>query len=348
MTRLLIGILFLTAMSHLAAQPYVFYKHNKVFVETVDSTAVTSESFPLAEKEQHKVEVRFRENKDWNFSVNLKKITNDACETKSADTVLFISDMEGEFGLIRKMLIANRIIDENYNWVFGTNEVVICGDLFDRGTEVTEELWLLYKLESDAKAAGGSVHIVLGNHEIMNMSGDVRYVQPIYFEHARLLGKDYTQLFDESTELGLWLRSKNIIEKTGRFLCMHAGMSSEVLRWNLSIPAINEMVRPWYARAKADVPDNLSDFFNSSSPFWYRGYFDNLPNMQKLVTATLKRYDVDKIVVGHTILNTVSTFYNSDVWVINTNWHDGNAQGLLVEKDKYYRVDERGMRTLIQ
>ena len=45
---------------------------------------------------------------------------------------------------------------------------------------VTEVLWLIYSLEEKAKAAGGYVHYILGNHEIMNMSNDLRYVQNRY------------------------------------------------------------------------------------------------------------------------------------------------------------------------
>ncbi len=45
---------------------------------------------------------------------------------------------------------------------------------------MTECLWLIYSLEEKAKAAGGYVHFILGNHEIMNMQGDFRYVQDKY------------------------------------------------------------------------------------------------------------------------------------------------------------------------
>jgi hypothetical protein len=348
MKKLLIVTLLAAVSLNMLSQPYVFYKRNKMTIATLDSPTVTTESFPATEKEQHKVEVRFPGNEAWNFSVQLKKIANDSSLTAAADTILFLSDMEGEFARLRHFLISNNVIDEKYNWIFGTNELVICGDLFDRGTAVTQQLWLLYMLESEAKAKGGSVHIVLGNHEIMNLSGDVRYVQPRYFDHANLLGRDYTQLFDQNTELGQWLRSKNIIEKTGRFLCMHGGMSPQVLWRKLSIDYINDMVRPWYARQKSDMPDAISVFFSDNSPFWYRGYFDNPPAEQKLVTSTLAHYDADKIIVGHTMKHFVGPYYDGKVWDINTDWHAGNAQGLLVEKDKYYRVDENGLRTQVQ
>jgi hypothetical protein len=347
MSRIFWVSLLVFFCQQLSAQPYVFYKRGKITVATLDSLVVTIESFPVAEKEKHRVQVRFPGNDAWNFSVNLKPIINDPVESKSADTILFLSDIEGEFASLRQMLLSNRVIDGNYNWVFGKNELVICGDLFDRGTQVTQQLWLLYKLESAAAEKGGAVHVLLGNHEIMNLSGDLRYVHPVYFDQARLLGKEYMQLFDEKTELGQWLRSKNIVEKTGRFLCLHAGISNEILNKKMSLDDINKLVRPWYARRRSDLPEFLTDFFNTNSPFWYRGYFDEPGDLQKLVAGTLARYDADKIIVGHTIRNTVASFYDGRVWDINTNWHEGNAQGLLIEGSHYFRVDEHGVRTQI-
>ena len=91
-----------------------------------------------------------------------------------------ISDIEGNFGAFRKLLQGNRVIDENFNWTYGKDHLVLVGDFVDRSTMVTEVLWLIYSLEEKAKAAGGYVHYILGNHEIMNMSDELDYVQERY------------------------------------------------------------------------------------------------------------------------------------------------------------------------
>jgi len=348
MCKLHFTILCFTFLQQTFAQPYVFYKKNKIIVETLDSISVSSESFPVTEKEQHSVMVRFHNNESWNFSVNLKAIQNDSVEFNAADTILFLSDIEGEFGLLRELLIANTVINENYEWTFGHGQLIFCGDFFDRGTAVTQQLWLLYKLESIAAEKGGSVHVLLGNHEIMNLSGDLRYMDPVYYEQARLLKKDYMDLFNTDTELGRWLRSKNIILKAGIFLCLHGGISREVLNRKLSLASINERVRPWYDRWKQDLPESLSTFFNENSPFWYRGYFYEPMDKQKLVAATLEKYNVKKVIVGHTISKMVASYYDGEVWNINTDWHAGNAQGLLFEHDKFYRIDSKGTKMLIE
>ena len=74
---------------------------------------------------------------------------------------------------------------------------VICGDLFDRGTEVPATMWLLYKLEEEAKLKGGYVHTILGNHDIMNLAGNFKYVDQKYFLNAEKLNLSYADLYSE-------------------------------------------------------------------------------------------------------------------------------------------------------
>ena len=116
--------------------------------------------------------------------------------------MLILSDIEGNFGAFRKLLQANHVIDDNFNWTFEKNHLVLIGDFVDRGTMVTEVLWLIYSLEEKAKAAGGYVHYILGNHEIMNMSNDLRYVQDRYIRNAALMSRSYMQLFGPDAEIG--------------------------------------------------------------------------------------------------------------------------------------------------
>jgi hypothetical protein len=106
-------------------------------------------------------------------------------------------------------------------------------------------LFIVWKKK--AKAAGGYVHFILGNHEIMNLRADLRYVQQKYKDNAILLNEKYESLYDVNTELGRWLRTKNIVEKIGGILYMHGGISGEVNRMNLSVSVIDQLARPYYA-----------------------------------------------------------------------------------------------------
>ena len=71
---------------------------------------------------------------------------------------------------------------------------------------MTKTLWFLYGLERQAEAAGGKVHVVLGNHEIMVLVNDLRYVSQKELAISEGHGIPYAGLFDgRSSVLGKWL-----------------------------------------------------------------------------------------------------------------------------------------------
>ena len=70
------------------------------------------------------------------------------------------------------------IVDAQDRWAAGRTHVVSLGDLLDRGADSRKVMDLLMRLQGEAAAAGGQVHVVLGNHEAMNVLGDLRYVDP--------------------------------------------------------------------------------------------------------------------------------------------------------------------------
>jgi hypothetical protein len=259
-----------------------------------------------------------------------------------------VSDIEGEFDAFRNLLIAANVIDSLYHWTFGEGHVIICGDLFDRGRDVIPELWLLYKLEDEAKAKGGYVHTILGNHDIMNLSGDLRYVQPKYMEHAKLMGINYMDVFNTSTELGRWLRSKNIIERVGKNLCMHGGVSPGLLAKELSLKQINNYSRPYFDKPDDSIPLHVAVFFGDNSPFWYRGYFMQPKASMGMVDSTLYFYNCRRIIVGHTITNVnIASYYREKVIGLDVNEHEGRSEAILIEDNKIYVVDKNGNRKSI-
>src|SRR5262249_9711329 len=145
--------------------PYVFFKEGKV------------EAYVVANSKVSKLEntTRFSfatdNNKPLNFTLQ-KQAGIPPSSYPAAARILVLSDIEGNFTPFRKLLQASKVIDGNFNWTFGNGHLVFGGNMFDRGQQVTECLWLIYSLEEKAKAAGGMVHFILGNHEIMNLSGE--------------------------------------------------------------------------------------------------------------------------------------------------------------------------------
>jgi hypothetical protein len=332
--------------------PYVFHDNNKISAYSIiDSTIKAAD----LKKLQANTDI------DIPFTIKLQSsIEVQPDEYKRPNKLIALSDIEGNFDAFRKLLQQNKIIDKDYNWIFGKGHLVFAGDMFDRGEQVTECLWLAYSLEEKAKAAGGYVHFVLGNHDIMNLQGKNGYTQYKYHRNARLLNKTLKDVYNEDSELGRWLRTKNVIEKIGDLLFLHAGISPEVGRLPLTIADINKTVRPYYDKALDSSNKTLLLLYNASdkgevyriSPFWSRGYYKNRVGENKIsekqLDSTLIKYNVRRIITGHTIVaDTISVHYGGKV--INTDTHhaDGKSEALLIEGNHFYRVNDKGQRVLL-
>lgn len=335
--------------------PYVLYKNDKVFVSYVFEKGgiktTKTDSVVLAERSKLSLTVA-TDIPGKIFTVRLKdKLQNEKSDFRKAGRQLAISDIEGSFSAFRKLLQGNRVIDENYNWIFGDGHLVLTGDFFDRGDRVTEVLWLIYSLEDKAKAAGGYVHFVLGNHEIMNLNGDLRYVHPKYFHHASLLNENYMTLYGEQSELGRWLRTKNVIQKVGDVLYVHGGVSAIMNTMELPVAKVNELVRPFYADTSYVYPNAVVDLLYSDlGPFWYRGYYTGLIKAtQQTIDSTLHHYRARYIATGHTIIaDTISTLFDKKVFNTDVQHYKGHSEALYIEKGKFYRTTVLGEKFLIR
>ena len=113
--------------------------------------------------------------------------------------VVAVADVHGAYPELLAALREAAVIDESLRWKAGATHLVSLGDLVDRGAESRKVLDLLMRLEDEARAAGGAVHVVLGNHEVMNIVGDLRYVAAA--EYAAFAGSD-----DDALREAAWQR----------------------------------------------------------------------------------------------------------------------------------------------
>ncbi|HEX6998732.1 MAG TPA: metallophosphoesterase [Gammaproteobacteria bacterium] len=93
-----------------------------------------------------------------------------------ARRVVVVPDVHGAYEALVGLLRAAGIVDASLAWSGGDAVLVSLGDLLDRGSASRRVMDLLMRLEREAAAAGGGVHVLLGNHEAMNLLGDLRYV----------------------------------------------------------------------------------------------------------------------------------------------------------------------------
>jgi hypothetical protein len=121
---------------------------------------------------------------------------------ESLGSVIAIGDVHGDFDDFVAILQHTGMIDKQNHWAGGKTTLVQVGDLLDRGPKPREVMDLLMALEKEASRDGGRVESLLGNHEVMNIMGDLRYVTPENYasfadakseERRRSAYKDYVK-----------------------------------------------------------------------------------------------------------------------------------------------------------
>ncbi|MEM1318692.1 MAG: ankyrin repeat domain-containing protein [Bacteroidota bacterium] len=339
-------------LSNVIDGPYVFYRKNRIIVKNIQriesKAEVVQQVYPNTTKNLTiSCAMDPKAGKPFDVVIRGKHLPPPSTY-EQPDKLLALSDIEGNFKIMVETLQGNGVIDEDYQWSYGKGHLVLVGDFFDRGNQVTPCLWLMYELERQAELAGGRVHFIIGNHEEMNMRGDVRYVRNKYKLAARKLNVTYRSLYGKHTELGRWLRSKNVIEKIGKTIFTHGGLSHEMARMNLHFEDINRIARgnfgmdAWRVKEKGGATAMI---FGKLGPMWYRGYFNNELS-QTQVNNLLIKYGAKQVVVGHTVVNEVSALYNFKIIAIDVKhemvFDHGGGNALLIKGGRFLQVNPRG------
>ena len=274
------------------------------------------------------------------------------------DSLFVVGDVHGEFDTLTAVLRNASLIDRAGNWSGGRRHLVFLGDLFDRGDDVTRTLWFIYGLERQAEAAGGSVHVVLGNHEIMVLVNDLRYVSEKELAIGESHGIPYAGLFDvRRSVLGKWLASKPGLIRIGRVLLAHGGVASAYADYSLqafddSLAAFmsEELFHRWGQPPDSTLSPVVMDsvaadrridfFFGENSVFWYRGYVQ-ADTLQAALRDVLARHDSDVHIVGHTPLDEIDDRYDGALLAVDLNSAAGQLL-LLVKEDHGLRAFRYG------
>ena len=273
------------------------------------------------------------------------------------DKMLVLCDVEGQYDALLRFLQANGVVDAQGHWAFGKGHLVGVGDMVDRGRQVTETLLLFYRLSLEATAAGGHLHFVLGNHEVMLMGGDIRYTDQKYKDAAALMGIPCRGLLGADTVVGRWLRTCNSIERIGDLIFVHAGISTTTAGEKLDIDQVNADIRSVIGVLKAEIRDPRAKelAWGRSGPLWYRGYFAQHVAVYGPVQSAedmdriLDDVGATRIVVGHTHVERVIPMFEDRLIPIDITWtRPDDVRALLVEGDEVELVDIQGQRTYLE
>ena len=113
-----------------------------------------------------------------------------ACDIQTKERIVAVGDVHGAYDRFVGILRAAGLVDARARWSGGRAILVQTGDVLDRGAESRRALDLLRRLEREAARAGGRVYPLLGNHEVMRMVWDWRYVSAEEIAAFRTGGSD--------------------------------------------------------------------------------------------------------------------------------------------------------------
>jgi hypothetical protein len=100
----------------------------------------------------------------------------DATHWEGVDRIVAIGDVHGDYAHYLAALNGAGLVNDRGHWIGGATHLVQTGDIPDRGPDTRRILLHLQALAREAEKAGGHVHALMGNHEAMNVTGDLRYV----------------------------------------------------------------------------------------------------------------------------------------------------------------------------
>ncbi|AKF03682.1 metallophosphoesterase [Sandaracinus amylolyticus] len=259
-----------------------------------------------------------------------------------------IGDVHGDVDALRSALRAAGAIDDADRWSGGALWIVQVGDLLDRGDTEDEVLALVSRLEREADAAGGRFVALHGNHELMNVQGDFRYVTPDGLDDfaryaseappgaarsripARMLGRAVA--FAPGGPIARALAARNTIAIVGDTVFVHGGLAPSQLE--RGVDAINRDVRA-FLLGEAPLPRALA---GEESPVWHRAFAlgDDAETCATLA-RTLEGLGVARMVIGHTVQDEgIGSACEGRVWRIDvglSRHYGGPIEVLEIEGD---------------
>lgn len=288
------------------------------------------------------------------------------------ERVVAIGDVHGDYEQLVAVLQSAALIDGQLNWTGGKSHLVQNGDVLDRGPDSRKAMDLLMQLEKQANEAGGYVHCLIGNHEAMNVYGDLRYTSPgeyaafrdanseklreaefqkeqpadrVHWEALHPLGYfEHRQQMGPGGYYGKWISSHDTVIKINDSLFLHGGISDKYA--SMKIREINNRVREELkdlSKLKGGITKD------GDGPLWYRGLTKDDPELVPLVDKIRKNFGVVRIVLGHTYAEAAITpRFDGKVILVDiglSRVYDGIGKVgcLVIENGKPY-VLHRGKR----
>jgi hypothetical protein len=220
--------------------------------------------------------------------------------------IVAIGDLHGDLQATRAALRLAGATDDKDRWIGGELVLVQTGDLLDRGDDEQEIVDLFDRLTDEAGRAGGAVHSLNGNHEVMNVAGDFRYVTPGgYTDFTDAPGVSPTtdgrqarvSAFRPGGPYARRLAARSFYAIVDGNVFVHGGILPTHTAYGLE--KMDGELRAWMRGERGAPPAPMQD---PQAPIWTRLYSDGDPGPDgcELLTDALGSLGAARMIVGHT------------------------------------------------
>jgi len=207
------------------------------------------------------------------------------------ERVIAIGDLHGDYERYIDVMESAGLIDKKGKWSGGETHLVQTGDITDRGPDSRRIIDHLVKLSKQAKKKGGYIHMLIGNHESMNVVGDLRYVSP--GEYAAFVTKNSARLQDLQWERQIeWMEANSEDFEAVDLEAYRAEWEKQVpLGWveHRQAWSINGEYGKWVEDNQVAVQVNDTIFLHGGISDKYCKF--SLKSLTEQVMATLQEYD---------------------------------------------------------
>lgn len=288
--------------------------------------------------------------------------------------------MHGAYDRLAAILRRTGLLDTRLRWAGGRTHLVQLGDVVDRGADSRKALDLLRRLEQEADAAGGQVHALIGNHEVMRLLGDWRFVVPGEYEafvtpdsirqrQAVLDGAtpealeplkdmplgslEMREAFSPRGDYGSWIGKHDTVVRIDGIVFVHGGISPSIAAQ--SCDAINATVR---RELTGDLEKTRTEPLASlaareDGPLWYRGLAQEPDTFGPSLDTILQQQGARAVVVAHSVTSDgrIRARFGSRVMQIDTGMQPayvtgGRASALDIHNGRWTAVYEDRTETM--
>ena len=269
--------------------------------------------------------------------------------------VVAIGDIHADLSALRVALRTAGAIDARDEWVGGALTVVQLGDLVGRSDEERQVLDFVFDLQRRARQAGGTVHALIGNHEVFGGRLDNQAVGPnpfpawekvpgLQLDHPRLRvlppharargaalmpGGPYARRIAEFP----------VVLTLGETVFVHGGVPPRWARYG--VDRINREVRDWLL-GQTGEPDSALGVDDGDRVMWTRQFSASVTSADcAVLEESLRILGARRMIVAHTVHPEITARCDGRVWAVDVGMsraYGGRVEVLEIVDDSRLRV----------